>query len=225
MYHRPHLVQRVTTASGEVLYDQSTTPGEQRIDPRVARNVTEAMRDVPDYDGVGLQGGRQAAAKTGTVQSHVESQNNDAWFAGYTPQASTVVWVGTDDNTPIRTADGRPVYGHGLPSEILEDVHGRRAGGHPAPDVRDVHSDRGHRPGRHRGQRGEPDGVRAVEHLVGELVVGAHVDHRPGTRHRRRPAGRRGPAAGGDPAVEDPAAAGGVPAEGAEGEGADPPAN
>jgi membrane peptidoglycan carboxypeptidase len=28
------------------------------------------------------------------------------------------VWVGTDDNTPIRTADGRPVYGHGLPSEI-----------------------------------------------------------------------------------------------------------
>ncbi|HWN27357.1 MAG TPA: transglycosylase domain-containing protein [Actinomycetospora sp.] len=118
MYFRPHLVQRVTTASGEVLYDQSTLQGEQRIDPRVARNVTEAMRDVPEYDGVSLEGGRQAAGKTGTVQSHVESQNNDAWFAGYTPNASTVVWVGTDDNTPIRTSDGRPVYGHGLPSEI-----------------------------------------------------------------------------------------------------------
>ncbi|HSK57449.1 MAG TPA: transglycosylase domain-containing protein, partial [Actinomycetospora sp.] len=118
MYFRPHLVQRVTTASGEVLYDQSTMQGEQRIDPRVARNVTEAMRDVPEYDGVSLEGGRQAAGKTGTVQSHVESQNNDAWFAGYTPNASTVVWVGTDDNTPIRTSDGRPVYGHGLPSEI-----------------------------------------------------------------------------------------------------------
>jgi membrane peptidoglycan carboxypeptidase len=120
VYHRPHLVQRVTTASGEVLYDQSTAtaPGEQRIDPRVARNVTEAMRDVPEYDGVSLSGGRQAAAKTGTVQSHVEDQNNDAWMAGYTPAASTVVWVGTDDNTPIRTSDGRPVYGHGLPSEI-----------------------------------------------------------------------------------------------------------
>ncbi|WP_133251907.1 transglycosylase domain-containing protein [Actinomycetospora cinnamomea] len=118
MYFRPHLVQRVTTASGEVLYDQSTMQGEQRIDPRVARNVTEAMRDVPEYDGVSLEGGRQSAGKTGTVQSHVESQNNDAWFAGYTPAASTVVWVGTDDNTPIRSADGRPVYGHGLPSEI-----------------------------------------------------------------------------------------------------------
>ncbi|MEJ2863425.1 transglycosylase domain-containing protein [Actinomycetospora flava] len=118
VYHRPHLVQRVTTASGEVLYDDETSQGEQRIDPRVARNVTEAMRDVPEYDGVSLQGGRQSAGKTGTVQSHVESQNNDAWFAGYTPAASTVVWVGTDDNSPIKTADGRPVYGHGLPSEI-----------------------------------------------------------------------------------------------------------
>ncbi|MFC5139459.1 transglycosylase domain-containing protein [Actinomycetospora rhizophila] len=118
MYHRPHLVARVTTASGEVLYDDATAQGEQRIDPRVARNVTEAMRDVPEYDGVSLQGGRQSAGKTGTVQSHVDSENNDAWFAGYTPSASTVVWVGTDDNTPIRTSDGRPVYGHGLPSEI-----------------------------------------------------------------------------------------------------------
>ncbi|MHC1561776.1 transglycosylase domain-containing protein, partial [Actinomycetospora sp. C-140] len=118
VYHRPHLVQRVTTANGEVLFDQSTDQGEQRIDPRVARNVTEAMRDVPDYDGVSLQGGRQSAAKTGTVQSHVADQNNDAWMAGYTPGASTAVWVGTDDNTPIKTSDGRPVYGHGLPSEI-----------------------------------------------------------------------------------------------------------
>ncbi|WP_345424368.1 transglycosylase domain-containing protein, partial [Actinomycetospora chlora] len=118
VYHRPHLVQRVTTADGDVLYDQTTDPGEQRIDPRVARNVTEAMRDVPEYDGVSLSGGRQSAGKTGTVQSHVEDQNNDAWMTGYTPGASTAVWVGTDDNTPIRTTDGRPVYGHGLPSEI-----------------------------------------------------------------------------------------------------------
>ena len=118
VYFAPHLVEKVTTASGEVLYDHATTQGEQRIDPVVARNVTEAMRDVPEYDGAQLSGGRDAAAKTGTVQSSVENQNNDAWMAGYTPQASTVVWVGTDDNTPIMTSDRRPVYGHGLPSEI-----------------------------------------------------------------------------------------------------------
>jgi membrane peptidoglycan carboxypeptidase len=118
VYFAPHLVERVTTASGEVLYDHATEQGEQRVDPVVARNVTEAMRDVPDYDGVQLSGGRDAAGKTGTVQGSEQNQNNDAWMAGYTPQASTVVWVGTDDNTPIMTSDRRPVYGHGLPSEI-----------------------------------------------------------------------------------------------------------
>jgi membrane peptidoglycan carboxypeptidase len=118
MYYKPHLVDKVTTASGEVLYDHAAAQGEQRIDPKVARNVTEAMRDVPEYDGAGLEGGRVAAAKTGTVQSHVEEQNNDAWMVGYTPLASTSIWVGTDDNTPIRAKDGRPIYGHGLPSEI-----------------------------------------------------------------------------------------------------------
>jgi membrane peptidoglycan carboxypeptidase len=121
----------VTTASGEVLYDHAAAQGEQRIDPKVARNVTEAMRDVPEYDGAGLEGGRVAAAKTGTVQSHVEEQNNDAWMVGYTPIASTSIWVGTDDNTPIRAKDGRPIYGHGLPSEIWKSFMDEALEGKP----------------------------------------------------------------------------------------------
>ncbi|MEJ2869644.1 transglycosylase domain-containing protein [Actinomycetospora sp. OC33-EN08] len=120
VYHKPHLVQKVTTASGEVLYDGAAEQGEQRMDPKVARNVTEAMRDVPTYDGASLDGGRLSAGKTGTVQSHVEDQNNDAWMVGYTPSVVASVWVGTDDNTPIRYPDGRPVYGHGIPSDIWQ---------------------------------------------------------------------------------------------------------
>ena len=38
------------------------------------------MSDVPTYDGASLSGGRPAVGKTGTVQSHVENQNNDAWM-------------------------------------------------------------------------------------------------------------------------------------------------
>jgi penicillin-binding protein 1B len=34
-----------------------------------------------------------AAGKTGTT-----SDNKDAWFAGFTPQKTTVVWVGYDKN-------------------------------------------------------------------------------------------------------------------------------
>lgn len=40
--------------------------------------------------------GRRAAGKTGT-----SNQNRDAWFAGYTPQLVTVVWVGHDDFRPL----------------------------------------------------------------------------------------------------------------------------
>jgi len=225
MYHRPHLVQRVTTASGEVLYDQSTTPGEQRIDPRVARNVTEAMRDVPDYDGVGLQGGRQAAAKTGTVQSHVESQNNDAWMAGYTPQASTVVWVGTDDNTPIRTADGRPVYGHGLPSEIWKTFMDDALEDTPRQTFGTFTPIAGTDPG-DTADRGEGPAESAPSSTSSPSSTSAPTS----TTAPAPDAGAAQPAdevppAGGDPAAEDPAAAGGAPADG-EGEGgADPPVN
>jgi membrane peptidoglycan carboxypeptidase len=120
IYQKPHLVQKVTTASGEVLYDHAAPQGEPRVDPKVARNVTEAMSDVPTYDGASLSGGRPAVGKTGTVQSHVENQNNDAWMVGYTPSLVASVWVGTDDNTPIQYGDGRPIYGHGIPSDIWQ---------------------------------------------------------------------------------------------------------
>ena len=37
-----------------------------------------------------------AAGKTGTTNDY-----RDAWFAGFTPDLLTVVWVGFDDNTPV----------------------------------------------------------------------------------------------------------------------------
>ena len=60
------------------------------------------------------------ASKTGTVQSSVDGQNNDAWMVGFTPSVSTAVWVGTDDNTPIKNSDGRPIYGRGVPGQIWQ---------------------------------------------------------------------------------------------------------
>ena len=73
-----------------------------------------------DHSGIPLSGGRPVAAKTGTVQSSVDGQNNDAWMVGFTPSISTAVWVGTDDNTPIKNSDGRPIYGRGVPGQIWQ---------------------------------------------------------------------------------------------------------
>lgn len=44
---------------------------------------------------------RQVAGKTGTSQNF-----KDAWFIGFTPQMVTGVWVGNDDNKPMRKITG-----------------------------------------------------------------------------------------------------------------------
>ncbi len=120
VWHQPHLVQSVVRADDTVLY-QAATAGEQRFPERVARNVTETMLDVASSDGLALPGGRPVAAKTGTVESRFDGQNNDAWMAGFTPTVSTSVWMGTDMNSPIKTASGAPVEGKSLPGEAWQE--------------------------------------------------------------------------------------------------------
>jgi membrane peptidoglycan carboxypeptidase len=119
-YHAPHMISKVMTADGRVLVDNPTAPAQARIDPQVARNVTETMLDVADSSLIPLSGGRPVAAKTGTTQSYVDGQNNDGWTVGYTPSLSTAVWVGTDDNSPIKTSAGRPIYGRMVPGSIWQ---------------------------------------------------------------------------------------------------------
>jgi penicillin-binding protein 1A len=45
--------------------------------------------------------GRSVAGKTGTSQDF-----KDAWFIGFTPQLVTGVWVGNDDNQPMKAVTG-----------------------------------------------------------------------------------------------------------------------
>jgi membrane peptidoglycan carboxypeptidase len=123
LWRPPHLVTTVVTADGRVLYE-ARTEGERRFPERVARNVIEAMIDVARRDGLALPGGRPVAAKTGTVESRFDGENNDAWMAGFTPSLSTSVWVGTDMNAPIRTAGGDPISGKGVPGEVWQEFMG-----------------------------------------------------------------------------------------------------
>ena len=129
VYHKPHLVQKVVNAEGQVLFDAGTPgSGDQRIDKAVADNVTAAMQPIAGYsNGHNLAGGRPSAAKTGTVQlgdtGATKEANKDAWMVGYTPSLSTAVWVGTvADNVPLVTASGAEVYGSGLPSDIWKST-------------------------------------------------------------------------------------------------------
>jgi membrane peptidoglycan carboxypeptidase len=126
VYHKPHFVQKVVNSRGDVLFDasQDSDNGEQRIDKKVADNVTAAMQPIAGWSrGHNLAGGRASAAKTGTNQLGDTDANRDAWMVGYTPSLSTAVWVGTTEGTkPLVNASGGAVYGSGLPSDIWKST-------------------------------------------------------------------------------------------------------
>jgi len=66
-------------------------------------------------DGTGTRArleGREAAGKTGTT-----SAAKDAWFIGFTADYVVGVWMGYDDNTPLRG-----VTGGGLPADIWRET-------------------------------------------------------------------------------------------------------
>jgi membrane peptidoglycan carboxypeptidase len=118
VWHAPHFISKVVTSDGRVLYEAPDSQGERRFSARVARNTVEAMLGVAPADDRSI--GRPVAAKTGTVQSRFEGENNDAWFSGFTPELATTVWIGTDMNSPIRTASGAPIEGASLPGEVWQ---------------------------------------------------------------------------------------------------------
>jgi membrane peptidoglycan carboxypeptidase len=133
MRRAPYVVAKVTAADGRVLLDHGTTTGEQAVPQSVARNVTEAMKDVPTSSSIALSGGRDQAGKTGTVQHPtLDGQNKDAWMVGFTPDVSTAVWVGTDKSDPIKNAQGRPVFGRMLPGSIWQTYMNAALRGVPA---------------------------------------------------------------------------------------------
>lgn len=65
----------------------------QEISPAVADTVSDLLLAPFEEGGTAsklkLAGGRKATGKTGTTNS-----NAATWFAGYTPQAATAVWIG-----------------------------------------------------------------------------------------------------------------------------------
>lgn len=123
VHHQTHFIERVETADGQVLLDNSTMEGEQVVDEDVANNLSSAMEPIAAYsNGHTLAGGRPSASKSGTTQLGDSGYNKDAWFVGYTPSIATAVWVGTDTNEPLLNAWGGTMYGASLPADIWKSA-------------------------------------------------------------------------------------------------------
>lgn len=97
----PQFLRSVVSATGTVL--EKTVPETHSVlDPRVAYLVTSILKDVLNK-GTGASVRAKgfslpAAGKTGT--------SRDGWFAGYTSNLVTVIWVGFDDNRDLGFTGG-----------------------------------------------------------------------------------------------------------------------
>jgi penicillin-binding protein 1A len=106
----PHVVTKIRTVEGKVLYTRPPDQLGQVIDPHYVAMMNVMMQETL-LSGTAHKAelpGWMAAGKTGTSQDF-----RDAWFVGYTANLITGVWLGNDDNSPTKKATGG-----GLPVEI-----------------------------------------------------------------------------------------------------------
>lgn len=110
VYCRPYALIKIVDREGKVLFEQKSS-SKQVVDAKAAYLTTNMLEDVLVSGTAGGMGsGRPAAGKTGTTDTNI-----DAWFVGYTPNLSTAVWVGDDNNQSIH------MYGSGAPLSIWHD--------------------------------------------------------------------------------------------------------
>jgi len=106
----PHVVTRIKTLDGKLLYTRQPDQPNQVIEPRNVAMMNVMMQETL-VSGTARKAeipGWVAAGKTGTSQDFL-----DAWFVGYTSNLVTGVWLGNDDNSPTKKATGG-----GLPVEV-----------------------------------------------------------------------------------------------------------
>jgi penicillin-binding protein 1A len=99
----PFAVTEIRTRSGQVVYRRQPWPDDRIIAPQNLDRMNDMLSEVID-SGTGKAarlGNRPAAGKTGTTQDY-----RDGWFIGYTADLVAGVWVGNDDNAPMRGVGG-----------------------------------------------------------------------------------------------------------------------
>lgn len=96
----PILIRQVISPKGETFrYENKRRQVNTREQTYL---MTSILQDVVNYGtGTGARvSGMEIAGKTGTTNKNV-----DAWFIGYSPTVETVVWMGHDNNTPMRRSE------------------------------------------------------------------------------------------------------------------------
>ena len=109
----PHAIKEIYTRDGYQLYQREADTENRILDAGAVKDLTKMLEKVISQ-GTGRRAKIPgfAAGKTGTTQDY-----RDAWFVGFTDEYVIAVWVGNDDNSPMKG-----VTGGTLPAEIWRKI-------------------------------------------------------------------------------------------------------
>lgn len=122
---KPYAIQGICDKLGNVKYWHKPM-GEKVIRPKNLEYMNNMLAAVISPNGTGkraILNHQWAGGKTGTTQD-----SRDAWFIGYTKHLLAGIWIGKDDNSPMRN-----VLGGDLPAlawkEFMKNVYEHIGGG------------------------------------------------------------------------------------------------
>jgi penicillin-binding protein 1A len=108
-----HAVVTIADRFGKILYEAPHKPASPVIMPWHLADLNRMLESVVARGtGTAAQIDRPVAGKTGTSQDF-----RDAWFVGFSADYVAGVWVGNDDNAPMKR-----VTGGGLPARIWRET-------------------------------------------------------------------------------------------------------
>ena len=109
---RAYGIERIRTAAGRMLYDHGAEPPPRTPvigQPALGYMIQMMRRVIASGTGTRARApGYDIAGKTGTTSDY-----RDAWFVGYARGFAAAVWMGRDDNTPMKR-----VTGGGAPADV-----------------------------------------------------------------------------------------------------------
>jgi len=117
IYSKPMAIRKVVLAGGKADTEAGWgVPQRQRVIPDwVAAEVVRILEEnMTSGTGVGANFGGTSAGKTGTTDNYA-----DAWFCGFTPSLTSIVWIGYPrGEIPMLSVHGISVSGPTFPAEI-----------------------------------------------------------------------------------------------------------
>ena len=97
VYVQQHLITRVESADGEILFEARIQQREA-LDPAEAYMMTNLLKTTL-VEGTGKAARWRGFTKTGAGKTGTTNESTNAWFCGFTPSFCGGVWVGFDQDT------------------------------------------------------------------------------------------------------------------------------